>query len=166
MRVATLGPGTKAPDFTLTGLDGKKYSLAQALAQGPVLLAFFKESCPVCQFALPFIERIHRGGNSQGGIHIWGVSQDDQRDSRAFAREYGLSFPVLLDESGYPVSNAYGLTNVPTLFLVEPDGQIALTSIGFNKAEIESVAHRMGQRVGKKLVAFPPGENVPDYKPG
>ena len=40
--------------------------------------------------------------------------------------------PTLLDkeDAGYPVSNAYGLTNVPSLFLVEPDGRISRSQIG------------------------------------
>lgn len=166
MRVPTPGPGAEAPDFTLKALDGKKYSLREGLQQGPVLLAFFKESCPVCQFTFPFIERVYQAVNRQGGIQVWGVSQDDARDSRDFAKEYGLSFPILLDESGYPVSNAYGLTNVPTLFLVEAEGKITVTSVGFDKKDIETIAARLGKRSGRNVVPFRPGENVPDYKPG
>lgn len=166
MKAPTPGPGAKAPEFTLRALDGKKYSLAEALGRGPALVAFFKESCPVCQFTFPFIERLYQGVNSQGGIHIWGISQNDERDSRDFAKEYGLSFPILLDESGYTVSNAYGLTIVPTLFLIEPDGTIVLTSVGFDKKDIETIAARLGQRAGKSIVPFKPGENIPDYKPG
>lgn len=166
MRVPTPGPGAKAPEFTLKALDGKKYSLPEALGQGPVLLAFFKESCPVCQFAFPFIERVYQGVNHQGGIQIWGISQDDVRTAQDFAREGGVSFPILVDETGYPVSNAYGLTNVPTLFLVEPDGKIALTSVGFDKKDIEAIATRLGQQAGKSVMPFKPHENIPDYKPG
>jgi len=164
--VSTLGPGTKAPDFSLLALDGKDYSLQEALQSGPVLLAFFKESCPVCQFTFPFIERIYQGVNSAGSIRIWAISQDDTRDSREFVREYGITFPVLLDGRGYPVSNAYGLTTVPTLFLVETDGRVAITSIGFNRNEIETIASRLAQKAGKTVVPFHAGENVPDYKPG
>ena len=52
--------GTTAPDFTLPDMDGKQFSLRQAIARGPVVLVFFKVSCPVCQFAFPFIERIYK----------------------------------------------------------------------------------------------------------
>ncbi len=164
--VSTLGPGTKAPDFSLLALDGKNYSLREALQSGPVLLAFFKESCPVCQFTFPFIERIYQGVNRSGSVRVWAISQDDARDSQEFGREYGITFPVLLDGRGYPVSNAYGLTTVPTLFLVETDGTVALTSVGFNRNEIETIASRLAQKAGKTVVPFHPGENIPDYKPG
>lgn len=166
MKTAIPAPGTKAPEFTLRALDGKLYALREGLGRGPVLLAFFKESCPVCQFTFPFLERVYAAVDRQREIQIWGISQDDDQDARDFARSCGLTFPILLDESGYPVSNAYGLTNVPTLFLVEPDGSVAVTSVGFSKQDIETIATRLGQRAGKAVAPFQSGESVPDYKPG
>ena len=55
-----LAVGKKAPDFTLPVMDGKSFSLQGALTRGPVVAAFFKISCPVCQFAFPFLERIYK----------------------------------------------------------------------------------------------------------
>ena len=52
--------GNVAPNFSLKSLDGKEFSLANALQKGPVLLAFFKIGCPVCQFTFPFIERLYQ----------------------------------------------------------------------------------------------------------
>src|SRR5207302_1916716 len=42
--------GYRAPGFSLKSLDNKDYSLAALLERGPVVAAFFKISCPVCQF--------------------------------------------------------------------------------------------------------------------
>ena len=111
--MSALTAGTSAPDFTLQSMDGKQFSLKDALKRGPVVLAFFKISCPVCQFAFPFLERIYK---SHGGkkVTIVGVSQNSKKDTAAFVKEYGVTFPVLLDDTdSYPASNAYGLTNVP-----------------------------------------------------
>ena len=106
--------GNKAPEFSLKALDKREYSLGKLMERGPVVAAFFKISCPVCQFTFPFLERLHeRYGD---GAAILGISQDDARSTKEFAREYGLTFPMLIDEQGYPVSNVYGLTNVPTVF--------------------------------------------------
>ena len=52
--MAALSPGTPAPDFTLRAMDGKQFSLRDALARGPVVAAFFKISCPTCQYTFPF----------------------------------------------------------------------------------------------------------------
>ena len=60
-----LQEGSKAPDFSLPALDGANFSLQDALHRGPVLAVFFKVSCPVCQYAFPFFERLHKAYGSQ-----------------------------------------------------------------------------------------------------
>src|SRR4029077_18877225 len=94
---------TAAPVFSLKGLDGNDYSLPALLQKGPVVAAFFKISCPVCQFTFPFVERLYKryGGD---GVTFLGISQDDARATKAFAREYGVTFPMVLDEKVYPAS--------------------------------------------------------------
>lgn len=161
-----LAAGTAAPAFTLQDVEGRSYALADALQQGPVLLAFFKTTCPTTQFTFPFLERIYRAMNSNRKAQLWGISQDDARDTRGFAREYECNFPLLLDESGYPVSNQYGLTNVPTLFLVKPDGEIQLASAGFSRADLEAVAEALSPSADQPITVFRPDEIIPDHKPG
>ncbi|MCI0403428.1 MAG: TlpA family protein disulfide reductase [Acidobacteria bacterium] len=161
-----LDPGAAAAPFTLSDAEGKSYSLPEALKQGPVLLAFFKVSCPTCQFTLPFLERLHQAIKGSGAARLWGVSQNDAGQTRAFAEEYGLSFPMLLDDAGYPVSNGYGLTNVPTLFLIEPNGAIRISSIGFSRKDIEDIAAEFGKRTSLPISVFQPGERIPDSKAG
>lgn len=164
--MAHIGVGTSAPDFSLTAQDGKSYSLSALLQRGPVVLAFFKISCPVCQFTLPFLQRLadrFAGKN----VSVVGVSQDDSRDTKGFNSEYGVKFPTLLDSNGYPVSNGYGLTNVPTIFLVAPDGKVKVECMGFDKSALEKIAAELAQH-GKISAApfFRPDEVVPAYKPG
>lgn len=163
--MATLEAGQAAPNFTLKDAQGGSHTLADALKQGPVLLAFYKDSCPVCQYAFPFIERIQKGLNG-AQARIWGISQDSPADTAAFAKEYGSTFPMLVDEEGFPVSNDYGITNVPTTFLVEPDGKISHAAVGFDKQALETAAARFGESNGDTIPVFAPKESVPDYKPG
>jgi peroxiredoxin len=150
-----LRAGHRAPDFELARLGNGTAKLGSLLASGPVVLAFFKSSCPVCQMTLPFLERIHTG-RAPGSLEIYGVSQDDPETTREFAAEFGLSLPMLLDteESGYPASNAYGLSHVPTLFLVERDGTIAWSMEGFHKRDFLEMAGQAG------VDPFRPGENL------
>ena len=162
----SLDTGAVAPPFALKDLEGKDYSLPEALKEGPVLLAFFKVSCPTSQFTLPFLERLQQAVKGSSAARLWGVSQNDAGQTHAFAQEYGLTFPMLLDEDGYPVSNGYGLTNVPTLFLVEPSGAIRLASIGFNRRDIEEVAAEFSKRTNQPIQVFQPGERIPDSKAG
>ena len=153
-----LEAGARAPQFTLPGLDGGEVSLAQITANGPALLAFFKVSCPICQLAFPFLERL----NQPGAIPVYGISQNGAEDTRSFARHLGLAFPMLLDleGTGYPVSNVFGITNVPTMFLVEPDGSISQTIHGWDKQQMLKLGAR------NNIAIIRPDDRVPEYKPG
>src|SRR5271170_3092063 len=86
--MAALTPGTPAPDFTLPTMEGKQFSLKEALLRGPALLVFFKISCPVCQFALPFLDRIYRAYGNRN-VAIVGISQNGNKDTASFLKEYG-----------------------------------------------------------------------------
>jgi peroxiredoxin len=109
-----LEAGVQAPDIDLQYLDGRKFSLKDVRKQGPVVAAFFKVSCPVCQLAFPYLERVFKAYEKSGKFTFVGVSEDDPADTRSFNREFGVTFPVVIDpEDNYPASNAYGLTNVP-----------------------------------------------------
>jgi peroxiredoxin len=165
--MAALTAGTNAPEFQLKAMDGRRFVLRDELAQGPVVLAFFKVSCPVCQYAFPFLERLERAHGHQG-VRIIGVSQDDPKHTAAFTKEFGVTFPVLLDDrETYPVSNAYGLTNVPTAFWIAQDGQIEVSSVGWVKADIAEINRKMAES-GKIAPAavFKPGEDVRDFRAG
>src|SRR5260370_28969320 len=109
-----LSPGSKAPQFSLGDLDGTVSSLTEILSRGRVLLAFYKISCPVCQFTLPFLDRI-------AGRPIIAISQDDADPTRRFQKKFGITMPTLLEpeSEGYPASNAYGITHPPSLSLLQ-----------------------------------------------
>ena len=153
-----LEAGTRAPDFALKHLDGEPTTLREIVAQGPALLAFFKVNCPVCQMAFPFLERIHAAST----LPIYAISQDDAVDTHDFHREFGITIPTLLDteESGFHVSNDYGVSHVPTLYLVNTDGKIARAIESWSKPDIES----LGALAGVEVIR--PGENVPVFRPG
>jgi peroxiredoxin len=165
--MAALAPGTKAPEFELKTLDGKPFSLNDELGRGPVVLAFFKVSCPTCQYALPFFERLDKAYGHKG-VTLVGVSQNDAKDTAAFNKEFGITFPVLLDDTrSYPVSNAFGLTNVPTVFWIAQDGEIEVSSVGWLKTDFEEINRRKAE-AGKTAPApaFKPGEDVRDFRAG
>ena len=165
--MAALTTGTKAPEFELRTLDGKPFSLSGELVHGPVVLAFFKVSCPTCQFTFPFLERLHKA-YGQKSVKVVGISQNGAKDTAAFIKEFGITFPMLLDDvNSYPVSNAYGLTNVPSIFWIAQDGEIEVSSVGWLKADFEEINRRMAE-AGKAApaVVFKPGESVRDFQAG
>ncbi len=164
--MTNIAAGSTAPGFSLKSLDGKEYSLGKLLERGPVVAAFFKVSCPVCQFTFPFLERLYKRYGSSD-VAFLGISQDNAADSKDFAREFGVTFPVLLDEKGYPVSNGYGLTNVPTVLLIDTDGTAKVSCTGFDKAALEDIAKELAERRKIALAPlFTANEEIPAHKPG
>jgi peroxiredoxin len=165
--MAALTAGTKAPDFELKALDGKTFPLSEELARGPVVLAFFKASCPTCQYAFPYLERLERSYGHKT-VRIIGVSQNAPQETEAFTKEFGVTFPVLLDDTRtYPVSNAYGLTNVPSIFWIAQDGEIELSSVGWLKADFTEINQKMAELGNMPPAAlFKPGEDVRDFRAG
>jgi peroxiredoxin len=165
--MAALATGKTAPEFDLKTLDGKPFSLTAELARGPVVLVFFKVSCSTCQYALPFYERLHKA-YQKNGVTLVGISQNESKDTAAFNKEFGVTFPVLLDDTHtYPVSNAYGLTNVPTIFWIAQDDEIEVSSVGWLKADFEEINRRMAEssKIAPAML-FKPSEEVRDFRAG
>jgi len=165
--MAAIVAGKRAPSFSLPLMLGGQFSLAETLGRGPVVLAFFKISCPVCQFAFPYLERVNQAVKGKN-ITIIGVSQNSKEDTAAFAREYGITFPIALDDPRkYPASNAYGITNVPSVFYVAKDGGIEISSVGWSRSDLEQIARRVGEEAkAGKIEVIRVGEDVPAFKAG
>src|SRR5947209_7897706 len=108
-----LAVGSQAPDFTLPELSGPEYSLKSFSGGQPVLLAIYKVSCPTCQLTLPFLDRLRQSQS----LKVLTISQDTAKDTALFRQTLHVSVPTLLDSkaAGYPVSNAYAITNVPSI---------------------------------------------------
>lgn len=153
--------GSRAPDFALPNLEGGETALHELLPNGPVLIAFFKITCPVCQLTFPFLERIHRE-RAPASLAIYGISQNDAPWTRDFNQRYGVTFPTLLDpeDRGFPASNACGISTVPSLLLVQPGGAISWTLEGFSKRDLQALAGKAG------VNPFRPDDYVPEWKAG
>jgi peroxiredoxin len=165
----TITTGQSAPAFALVSTDGKTHSLQGALAQGPVLASFFKVSCPTCQYTFPYIERMVQQFRSAGvrDLQAWGIVQDNAKHGNDFAKEFGITFPILADEEPYEVSREYGLNFVPTIFLIAPDGRVEIASDGFTKADLVAIHKSLATRFSVNPPAlFQPSDRVPEFKPG
>lgn len=161
-----LTPRNIAPDFSLQAIDGNTYSLSSERKSKLIVAAFYKKSCPICQMAFPFLERIHKA-YAGSKLEVLGVAQDAMHEAEDFAAEYALTFPLAVDEEPYPVSSAYGLTNVPSIFLIDHDGKIVRTIVGFDKQGLKDFSSDISRRLGlAAFEVFTKSDNVPDFKPG
>ncbi len=169
--MAALTNGTKAPEFDLKTLDGKRFSLSDELAHRPGRAGVFQSvvsDVPVC--ASVFRETASEPTGATAS-HWSAISQNDAKDTAAFNKEFGVTFPVLLDDPrSYPASNAYGLTNVPTIFWIAQDGEIEVSSVGWLKADFEEINRKMAEagqdrsggdvQAGRRGAGFPRGLRV------
>jgi peroxiredoxin len=99
---------------------------------------------------------------------IVGISQNDRKDTAAFMKEFDVTFPVLLDDTKkYPVSNAYGLTHVPTIFWIGQDGEIELSSIGWAKQDIDDINRKAGESAHAAVTpVFRAHEEIAPFRAG
>jgi peroxiredoxin len=169
--MTALAEGSPAPDFNLPVSDfkncrGESYSLAKALEHGPALVVFFKVDCPVCQMTLPYIERLfgYLKNNKASKNEIYLLCQDSHEQALDFKTEYQLSLPILIDED-LLATESYGLTNVPSLFLINADYTIESTIVGFDKEALTQAAKRLA---GEDFNLFSQEEAavLPAFRPG
>lgn len=118
------GLPSKAPDFTLSGIDpAQKVTLSEAYKDSPVLLAFWASWCPSCNEEIPELKRIYQEYASKG-LKIYAVNvQEPREEVQKFAASEGLPYPILLDEKG-EVADRYKLDGLPVCVVLAKGGEI------------------------------------------
>lgn len=160
--MASLDPGTPLPSIALRDEKG----LAAPRPAGETLYAFFKTTCPTCELAWPYLDRI-RGLARGGALSVLAVSQDDPETTGRFYQTLGVSVPTLYDPEPWRASESLGLTNVPTFLLVGKDGVIRDAAVGFQRHKMEEFAGLAARLAGRPAPSlFDPSEEVPAIKPG
>jgi peroxiredoxin len=162
-----LPEGSQAPDFSLTGIDGKEYRLSQALKEGLLLTVFVKTTCPACDLVMPYLKRLAEAYR-RDGWQIWVVTQNPADASREFAERFGASFPVLVDQpEEWTVSRAWDPPATPTLFLVGRDGRVETVTWGFSKADLNDMAERIARHLGEPaMMVARRDDGNPEVRPG
>lgn len=164
-----LRAGSRAPDTPFTTPDGARtaHDLLEESGGRPVLLVFFKTSCPVCQLDWPYLERLHRAHGES--LRVIGVSQDDADASRRYHAAHGkATFELALDPApAFAASNAYGVESVPHHVLLAPDGLVTKVSSGWSRSLLEDLDGELAARRGKSPAGVvPEGDPVAVFKPG
>lgn len=118
-----------APDFTLSDLDGNEVSLSDFKGK-VVFLNFWATWCPPCRNEMPSMEALYQKLKDKD-FELLAVSLDRQGSSavKPFIRDYGLTFPILLDLDG-KVARTYRVRGIPSTFVVDKEGLIAERIVG------------------------------------
>jgi peroxiredoxin len=113
----------KAPDFVLRDLNGRKFRLSNSRGKQPVLIIFSATWCTFCREEIPHFKSIHAAYAKQG-LEIVNIDIQESKEKVAkFTAKYGLPYRVLLDEDGV-VGGIYDIRGVPSMVLVDPNGNI------------------------------------------
>ena len=143
-----LKPGTRAPEFTLPDEDGRKTTLSDLLASGPLILYFYPaDFTPGCTKEACDIRDLH-GQLSGVGLQVVGVSPQDAESHRRFRERHQLPFKLLCDEDKevirrYDADGPLGIGVRRVTYLIAEDGEIsdavqADLMIGRHRAFIEN----------------------------
>jgi peroxiredoxin len=137
--------GEPAPDFTLLTPEGGSISLSELRGQA-VVINFWATWCPPCRLEMPMLEAAYQKYQAQG-LTVLAVDQQEAPAAvRAYFQELGLSFPVVIDETG-EVSSLYRVLALPTSYFVDREGVVRAMHRGLlTEQQLEGyIAQVLGQ---------------------
>jgi len=116
------------PEFRGLVTDGQQLSLRE-LSGRVVLVNFWATWCLECRSEMPVFERLHREFSGQGLAVVGINAREGAATIREYAKELGLTFPLILDPKG-TMNAAYGVIGLPTTFLIGRDGRPVALAVG------------------------------------
>lgn len=132
-------------------------------ADAPLGLFFYKVTCPTCQVAAPTMRHFERAFPGR----VVGIGQDPEPELARFTQEFGMGIASVEDVPPYPVSDAYAVESVPTLYLVGPDGRLVEAVGAWERDGFNRVAMTLAELTGAEpVVVSTPDDGRPDFKPG
>ncbi len=165
-----LDTGTLAPplDATFSDQEGNEHTISEALKEGPVLLAIYKSSCPACKAMMPILNRIN-DRYSDKGLTVFGVAQDSANVTRSFVRRTGVNYPILIEGEEYPLSHAFDVFGTPAIYVIDQEGAIRYTTMGFMRDQVDEIAATAAELVGEEpspVIEESEAEDIPRFIPG
>ncbi|WP_409973648.1 TlpA disulfide reductase family protein [Bacillus sp. Bva_UNVM-123] len=140
-----LKEGDRSPDFELIDLDGNPIKLSDFKGT-PVFLNFWASWCGPCKAEMPHMEKLY-AEKKDGDFEILAVnvttSEKNISHVEKFVADYGLTFPIPLDEKG-SVAHQYEIIGYPTSFFIDSDGVIRSKALGpLNEEEMKQRIKRL-----------------------
>ena len=137
--------GETAPTFFLRQATGESFFLtkivgprAKEAVRKPIVLSYFATWCIPCKKEIPQLEILQK---KYPGVGIYLIDVNEPPDLlAAYIEEYEIGLKVLLDRYGkvatkYGVVNEQGVGNLPTLFIIDEDGTIILSHVGYKEGD-------------------------------
>ncbi len=149
-----LRPGGEAPAIEAPLLGGDTFHLADQRGR-VVLLDFWATWCPPCRKSLPALQRVHERYQGSADVLIASVNTDypadQQRVVPAFVKKHGYTFPVLLDDPRKVVSQAYRVTSIPTLVVIDRAGKVHTVQSGLPTTQVDGLVEHLEALIEEAL---------------
>lgn len=149
--------GKPAPEFRLTSLDGEHVNLADYHGKKKVVVSFWASWCGPCRLELPALAKFYARHQAEAErFEVLAISSDEEpEDAQKFVRKAKLPFPVLMDSTGV-VSEKYGASVIPMMFVIDENGKVIYGHSGFDQTmDIQLVL-----KLGLKPVTLMEGAKV------
>ena len=139
----------KAPDFSLKNLEGEEIALSK-LRGKVVLLDFWATWCGPCRESIPHLIDLYKTYQPKG-FTIIGMSVDKENEEaalRRFVKSMDIPYSVVLSPES--LARQYGISGIPTTFLIDREGKILEKIVGFNGTIAKHLTTRISELTGEK----------------
>ncbi len=126
---ASLTVGDRLPDVRLSSLDGKTVAIPTDLKGKVVLLHFWLSSCSYCVKEMYILESFCRRNKDRGVIAFSINAGEDKQVAERYVAKLNVSYPILLDP-GLSTARRYGVSGVPTTYVLDRNGVLSFKIIG------------------------------------
>lgn len=135
--------GQSAPDFTFETAPGKTLKLSD-LKGKVVWINFFATWCPPCRKELPHLQKevYDKYADNDDFVLIILGREHNWDEINKFKTEQGFSMPFYPDPER-KVFSIYAKQNIPRNFIIDKEGKIAVSSIGFNEKDFEKIKEQV-----------------------
>ena len=130
-----LTKGQATPAFDLPKMQTGQLQFPQELKGNVIAIRFWADWCPFCKTEMRDIEPVYQKYKDQGLVILAINVRQDQSTVQAFIKDLGISYDVLLDETG-EVARAYGVSGLPISFFIGRDGTLQTRILGESTPEV------------------------------
>lgn len=118
----------EATPFTIILFDGRTVTLNELRGKA-VFLNFWASWCVPCRAEAKGLEAAWQKLKDQNMVFVGVAVQDTEENSRAFLKEFSVTYPNGIDDSG-KIAVDYGVWGIPESFFIDPEGRITYKHVG------------------------------------